>query len=236
MKKAFAASAAVAAIAAALAAFMIIANVATTETIPYKVAEVPLEASEITAPEQAGAPSDSGSIPDSAIAWITIPGTTVDYPIVQASADSPDFYLTHDVDGDRSAWGTPYIHSGCRQGTDSSLVIVFGHHMSDGTMFAPLARYSDRAFAQEHRIILIRTEGETRMLEVFATDVLDADSEGITTEFDDPESLQAFIDEKLRSCEVVLDNPKDLEQAWCFITCSYQTDNSRTAVYAKEVN
>ena len=74
--------------------------------------------------------------------------------------------------------------------------------MSDGTMFAPLANYSRRPFAQEHKTILVRTEEGMRRLEVFAVDVLDADSEGVVAGF---------------------------------VTCSYQTDNSRTAVYAMEV-
>lgn len=162
-------------------------------------------------------------------------GTTVDYPVVQASSSSPDFYLTHDANGERSTWGAPFIHSGCKEGVDSPLVIVFGHNMSDGTMFAPLANYSRRSFAQEHRTILVRTEGGTRRLEVFAADVLDADSEGVVAGFDGIDGLRSFIDDKLRSCEVVLSEPKDLKQAWCFVTCSYQTDNSRTAVYAMEV-
>ena len=235
MKKAFAAPLAIAAAAAALTAFMVVANIATTESIPYEVAEVPREATESTVLEQAVSAGEESRIPEPAVAWITIPGTTIDYPIVQADSDSTDFYLTHDIDGHRSAWGTPYIHSGCEQGADSPLVIVFGHNMSDGTMFAPLANYSRRSFAQEHRTILVRTEGGTRRLEVFAADVLDADSEGVVAGFDGIDGLRSFIDDKLRSCEVVLSEPKDLERAWCFVTCSYQTDNSRTAVYAMEV-
>lgn len=68
MKRAFAASLAIAAAAAALTASMIIANIATTESIPYKVAEVPLEAAESTVHEQAIAPGEESRIPDPAIA------------------------------------------------------------------------------------------------------------------------------------------------------------------------
>lgn len=235
MRKTFAASLAIAAAAATLTAFMVIANIATTESIPYKVTEVTRKAAESTVLEQAISPGEESQIPDPAVAWITIPGTTVDYPVVQASSGSPDFYLTHDANGERSAWGAPYIHSGCREGVDSPLVIVLGHNMSDGTMFAPLSNYSRRSFAQEHRTILVRTEGETRRLEVFAADVLGADSEEVVAGFDGIDGLRSFIDDKLRSCEVVLSKPKDLEQAWYFVTCSYQTNNSRTAVYTMEV-
>ena len=117
----------------------------------------------------------------------------------------------------------------------SPLVIVYGHHMSDGTMFAPLAQYSSRDFAEGHRTIQVFTREKTIELEVFAVDVVDASSEGKRTDFADAAELDAYLGDKLSRCEVVLEEPADVEQAWAFVTCSYQTSNSRTVVYAKEV-
>ena len=164
-----------------------------------------------------------------------VPGTTVNYPVMQGRQDSPDFYLTHDAGGERSAWGAPYIDAGCAKGAESPLVIVYGHHMSDGTMFASLAQYSSRGFAEGHRSILVFTRDKEIELEVFAVDVVDASSEGKRTGFADAAALDAYLGDKLSRCEVVLEEPKDVAQAWVFVTCSYQTSNSRTVVYAKEV-
>lgn len=164
-----------------------------------------------------------------------VPGTTVDYPIVQGRPESPDFYLTHDANGERSAWGAPYIDAGCARGAESPLVIVYGHHMSDGTMFAPLGQYSSRGFAEGHRTIRVFTREKEIELEVFAADVVDASSEGKRTDFADAAALDAYLGDKLSRCEVVLEEPSDVAQAWAFVTCSYQTSNSRTVVYAKEV-
>ena len=49
--------------------------------------------------------------------------------------------------------------------------------MSDGTMFAPLAQYSSRGFAEGHRTIRVYTRENAIELEVFAVDVVDASSE-----------------------------------------------------------
>ena len=84
-----------------------------------------------------------------------VPGTTVDYPIVRSQPESPDFYLTHDAGGERSAWGAPYIDAECAQGDESPLAINYGHHLSGSTMFAPLAQYSSRDFAEGHRTIRV---------------------------------------------------------------------------------
>lgn len=221
------------AVAAAIVAFL--AAMSTRETIPYEVAEVPLVAEESAEDDGGADPVDWDALPDSVVAWVRIPGTTVDYPIVQGDASDPDFYLTHDMSGNRSAWGTPYIDAGCADGVLSPLVVVYGHHMSDGTMFGPLEQYADRSFAEEHRTILVYTRERDVELEVFATDVVDADREGMRTEFEDAADLQAYLDERLGRCEVVLGRPGGVERAWTFATCSYQTANSRTVVLAREV-
>lgn len=66
-------------------------------------------------------------------------------------------------------------------------------------------------------------------------DVVNASAEGKRTGFADAVELDAYLGDKLFRCEVVLEEPADVEQAWALVTCSYQTSNSRTVVYAKEV-
>ena len=211
------------AVAVALLALAALAALPQPERNPYVVHEVPA-AEEDAAMEarETGGGIDWDALPASVVAWVRVPGTTVDY-------------LTHDAGGERSAWGAPYIDAGCAQGAESPLVIVYGHHMSDGTMFAPLAQYSSRGFAEGHRTIRVYTREKAIELEVFAADVVDASSEGKRTDFADAAALDAYLGDKLSRCEVVLEEPSDVAQAWAFVTCSYQTSNSRTVVYAKEV-
>ena len=220
----------------ALLALAALAVLPQPEKNPYAVHEVPAAEEGAVENEQgAGNGIDWDALPASVVAWVRVPGTTVDYPIVQGRPESPDFYLTHGADGERSAWGAPYIDAGCAQGAESPLVIVYGHHMSDGTMFAPLAQYSSRDFAEGHRAIRVYTREKEIELEVFAADVVDASAEGKRTDFAGAAELDAYLGDKLSRCEVVLEEPADAVQAWAFVTCSYQTSNSRTVVYAKEV-
>ena len=229
-------AATVLAVAVALLALAALAVLPQPERNPYGVREVPAAEEDTTmGTQETGGCIDWDALPASVVAWVRVPDTTVDYPIVQGRPESPDFYLTHDVDSERSAWGAPYIDAWCAQGVDSPLVIVYGHHMSDGTMFAPLAQYSSRGFAEGHRAIRAYTREKEVELEVFAVDVVDASSEGKRTDFADAAELDAYLGDKLSRCEVVLEEPADVAQAWAFVTCSYQTSNSRTVVYAKEV-
>lgn len=124
-----------------------------------------------------------------------------------------------------------------RAGRRDPLVIVYGHHMSDGTMFAPLARYSSRGFAEGHRSILVFTREKEIELEVFAMDVVNASSEG--KQADRLRRRGGARRLPRRQIVPVRGRPgraaTPAAQAWAFVTCSYQTSNSRTVVYAKEV-
>ena len=172
------------------------------------------------------------------IGWITVPGTGIDLPICQAPSSDPTYYLSHDVYGKWNFYGCPYLDSECAEkGLESPLAMVFGHHMSDGSMFAAMASYSDKAFAQEHCKILLQTPEEKKRLHVVAADVVDTYNEFKRLDFGDRRDFLAWWEETLEGSDMVLDpNAADSENVHAFVTCSYGLWNGheRTIVYAVE--
>lgn len=167
---------------------------------------------------------DWDSLPAEVVAWIEVPGTSIDEPIAQAMPDAPNVYLYRDVFG-QGAYGTPYIDCECT--IDSRFVMVYGHHMSDGSVFAEFADFIDEGFAWEHsRIIVYKRSGETLELEVCAVDVINASREKLIINQD------ADLSSLLMSAELTLAESIDEDQLFAFATCSYQTQNSRTIVFA----
>lgn len=174
--------------------------------------------------EEPGRQIDWDSLPAEVIAWVEVPGTGIDEPIVQATPDSPNAYLHRDVFG-QGAYGTPYIDCDCT--IDSRLVVVYGHHMSDGTAFAEFADFIDEEFAREHgRIIVYKRSGETLELEVCAVDVVNASRERLV--IDQEESFEKIVE----TADLHLSDSVEAEQLFAFTTCSYQTWNSRTIAFA----
>lgn len=174
--------------------------------------------------EETGRQIDWDSLPAEVIAWVEVPGTGIDEPIVQATPDSPNAYLHRDVFG-QGAYGTPYIDSECS--IDSRLVMIYGHHMSDGTAFAEFADYIDEGFAREHcRIIVYKRSGEALELEVCAVDIVNASRERLVID------QERAFEKMVESADLQLSDPAEAEQLFAFMTCSYQTWNSRTVVYA----
>ena len=167
---------------------------------------------------------DWDSLPAEVVAWVEVPGTSIDEPIAQAMPDVPNAYLYRDVFG-QGAYGTPYIDCECT--IDSRFVMVYGHHMSDGTAFAEFADFIDEGFAREHsRIIVYKRSGDTLELMVCAVDIVNASRERLV--IDQEEGLEEIIG----TPDLQLADTSDASQLFAFTTCSYQTRNSRTVVYA----
>lgn len=174
--------------------------------------------------KEAGRAIDWDSLPNEVIAWVEVPGTAIDEPIVQASKDSPNAYLHLDAMG-QGAYGTPYVD--CECSIDSRFVMVYGHHMSDGSAFAPFASYIDGGFAREHdRIVVYKRSGEVLELEPVAVDVVNASRERLVV--DQEGDFRKIVGD----ADLKLADPEEGGQLFAFTTCSYQTRNSRTTVYA----
>ena len=75
------------------------------------------------------------------IGWLTIDGTTIDYVVMHAP-DEPDKYLHRDFYGNESRYGTLFVAEECDVQTSDN-IIIYGHHMRDGSMFAKLKDYRD---------------------------------------------------------------------------------------------
>ena len=174
--------------------------------------------------EEPGGQIDRNRLPVEVIAWAEVPGTNIDEPIVQATPDSPNAYLYKDVFG-QGAYGTPYIDSD--YSIDSRLVMIYGHHISDGTAFTEFADFVDEGFARDHsRIIVYKRSGETLKLHPVAVDIANANRERLMID------QNKDFEEIVGTSDLQLSDPSGAEQFFAFTTRSCQTRNSRTVVYA----
>lgn len=75
----------------------------------------------------------------SVVAWCRIEGTNISLPVCQATDESPEHWLTHDLWGNESPAGTPYVDH--RATAESQHVLCYGHHLTGtGGMFSELYR------------------------------------------------------------------------------------------------
>jgi sortase B len=86
------------------------------------------------------------------VGWVKIEGTAINYPVMYTPNDG-DFYLNHGFDKQKSKSGVPFIDQRCSINPPATNIIIYGHHMKNGTMFADLAKYKDKKFWQDHPVV-----------------------------------------------------------------------------------
>lgn len=168
--------------------------------------------------------------------WLTIPGTVVDYPVLQSSAEDPEKYLRRNYDMKWRMAGSLFFQYDCT--ADSRNLVIFGHNMNDGTMFAVLQKMADAAFREEHSEILLQTETGLREYTIVA--VLKTDISKLSfnrTVFADDEDFLSFQKELL--AQPLYHDPAFIPGAGhrllTLVTCSYEWENARTVVIAVQV-
>lgn len=172
------------------------------------------------------------------VGWLTIPGTHIDYPVVQTPA-KPDYYLRRSFDGRYSLHGTPYVQENCMPDLSDNMVI-YGHHMNDGTMFADLCRYADENFYREHSVIRFDTlegYGEYEVMAVFKTAVYTGEGFAYYRFVDaaDAEDFDAYIAQcrQLALYDTGV-NAVYGDRLLTLSTCEYSQPNGRMVVVARK--
>lgn len=175
------------------------------------------------------------------IGWISIPGTPVDYPIVQAPADDPTYYLKHDVYRKPNFMGCPYLDADCAEGGlfGSTNAVVFGHNLGfgDTSMFNAVASYTDASFAREHCRVLLQTPDERREFEVQAADCIGGWEAQKRTRFESEADFSQWYADRLVESDMRLTDEAVASPIVTLCTCSYNrwADNERTVVYAAPI-
>ena len=175
--------------------------------------------------------------------WIKVEDTNINYPVVQ-SVNEPNFYLKHKFDKTYSAYGCPYVQENCDVQKPSDNIIIYGHHMNDGSMFTGLMKYRNKSFWEGHKTITFDTLTDRHQYEViavFKTVVYTDSSDSFKYyEFTDAENVVEF-DAYVAKCKELslYDTGVSAEYGDKLIslsTCEYSRNNGRLVVVAKRVD
>ncbi len=127
------------------------------------------------------------------IAWLEIPGTPIDYPVVQSS--QVEYYLSHTLDGKQSKLGTLLsLHSADYKAPGKNIAI-YGHHLRTGEqMFSSLLRYKKPSYGTQHDTICLDSLFRRATYKVFAVvNLRVGDWEPATASFDSDEAFLDFV-------------------------------------------
>lgn len=104
---------------------------------------------------------------DDLAGWLTIPGTAIDYPIVQSKNNT--YYLNgKNAFNENARYGTPFLDYRCNTFDLSKNTIVYGHHMNNNMHFGSLDLFADVKNYKEHPIIKYETLTKSYTFKIYA--------------------------------------------------------------------
>ena len=97
--------------------------------------------------------------------WLSIEGTEINYPVMY-TPEEPEYYLRRGFDGSYAHGGVPFLDGGCFPGCGN--LLIYGHNINIGTMFAPLLSYAEPDFWEAHPTIQFETLEARKTYTIFA--------------------------------------------------------------------
>ncbi len=126
------------------------------------------------------------------VGWLDIPGTTIQYPVMQAKDN--DYYMTRTYEKKKSASGAIFLDCVANPDLSGFNTVVYGHNMKDGSMFNGLRLYDQQSYFNAHdRVVLtqLRSEKHYRIFAAYTAQGAAVDFIGYGAT--DGESRSAFI-------------------------------------------
>jgi sortase B len=100
------------------------------------------------------------------IAWLTVYGTHIDYPVAQGPDNMK--YVNTDAEGGYSLSGAIFLDSRCSRDFTDFSSILYGHHMEKEALFGEIGLFADRSYFDARRYGKLYYDGRWHGLEFFA--------------------------------------------------------------------
>ena len=158
-----------------------------------------------------------------AYAWIRIPNTQIDYPVCQRVEGDQNFYLNHRADGVEEFAGAIYSQNYNTRDFTDPVTVLYGHDMSNGSMFQNLHFYEDRAFFDNNREVIVYLPNKVLHYSIFAAYNTNDDHLLLSNNnFVDPDVFYIFLQDILnqRSMSGFVDQNVELTTSSRILTLS----------------
>ena len=129
-------------------------------------------------------------------AWLLIPNTKVNYPVVYP--ENNETYLAKTFDGKKKSCGCLFFDA-YEEPLSGINTIIHGHNMKSGDMFGGLKKFLSKDYAEQHHFAYLHRRGKWtkyKLLSVYI--VSDDDNTPYRTDFKDEDDYKAFL-KKIKS-------------------------------------
>ena len=166
--------------------------------------------------------------------WLTIYGTSIDYPLVKAQKDNFT-YLSKNAEGEWESSGSIYVDYRNDAHFQDFNTIIHGHHMAEHKMFGDLDLFVKADYFNDHRYANLYFDGANHGLEIFAAMTIDAyhpiaSTPKITDSAAQQDYLNSILNEAVQKRDVGVTTNDHLI---VMTTCNLNETNGRYTLVAK---
>ena len=125
-------------------------------------------------------------------AWIEVPGTNINYAVVQSAADDL-FYDDHGVDRSYYSGGSIFSQRYNTTTFQDPVTVLYGHNRQSQTMFAQVNNFADAEFFAKNQKIFVYTPDKVYEYTIFAAYPHSSEHLLLCHDFTDPSSLRTIL-------------------------------------------
>ena len=174
--------------------------------------------------------SDILALNPDTVAWLTIDGTNIDYPVLQGKNDLE--YINKDIYKKSSLTGSLYLRTQNKADFSDNYNLIYGHHMDNGAMFGDIGKYIEPSFFDAHRNGILMSPGQNFGIKVFAAMKTDAYNDLIYFNDINSAQKQKEILEYIEKNSVIFKDDTLRDKIIAFSTCMDSQTNGRAIVFA----
>ena len=167
------------------------------------------------------------------LGWLTVDGTNVDYPFVQAKNN--DKYLRHDLDLKYLVAGTLFMDYRCAPDFSDFSTVIYGHNMKNSSMFGTIKKFKNKQFFDENTGGTLYLSDKVYSFQIAAYMIVNSKDDQIYRFGSSTDSeRQAIIDYiKNNSKQYRELNLTTADRLLILSTCSYDYNGARMVLIAR---
>lgn len=167
------------------------------------------------------------------VGWLEIPGTVIDYPIMQGEDNA--YYLTHTFSRKENKAGSIFAEGINHADLQDAHTIIYGHNMKNGSMFGTLKRYRDGKYLKIHPYIYLYTPEHTYKYEIFSCYEVAQDSPVYTVWYEGDEAFGDFVKQLQKSSIHNTDVSVSGEDKIITLSTCVSIETNRFVVHARRI-
>ncbi|MCD8085467.1 MAG: class B sortase [Clostridiales bacterium] len=164
------------------------------------------------------------------VGWIYCPDTAINYPVLQGTDN--EYYLNHLYDGTYNSSGSIFVDCNNSAGFADANIILYGHHMRNGSMFAGLEQFADQSYYEAHPVMWLLTPEKNYKILLLSGYTTSYDSDAYTIIYQPGQTMEDYLTQCLSNSDFTAQVDADgAEKLITLSTCAYSFENARYVLH-----